>query len=148
MTRPHLWFVDATILSALITPEPASEQLLRWLSYGYCNWITSEISVSLTLATLERRGLSLQQQQACLERLLLVLHHGIGLRPLPLQALQPERLFRPQRHQLSPLLALQLHTALHWRCATVVSEEPALVACARQEGLHAMSLTIAVPQAP
>ena len=58
MTRPRIWFLDDTILSALITPAPASVQLLRWLSLGYCNWITNEISVSPTLATLERRGVS------------------------------------------------------------------------------------------
>ena len=106
MNRPELSFVDATILTALVTPEPASDRVLRTLRYGACSWITSEISVAVCLANLERRGLALHRQQACLDSLLLVLRHGIGLRPLPLQALRPQH---PQ--PLPPLALLQLQTA-------------------------------------
>jgi len=141
MSRPELCFVDATILSALIAPEPASDRVLRWLRHVESSWITSEISVALCLTNLERRGLSLTQQRACMTRLLLVLRHGVGLRPLPIQALG-----RPTGKgsvQLAPPLALQLRTALHWRCRTLISNDQSLVEASCHAGLTAFSLTIA-----
>ena len=143
MIRPELSFVDATILTALITPEPASDRALRALRYGACSWITSEISVAHCLSTLEGRGLALEGQQACLDRLLLVLRHGIGLRPLPLQALRPQH---PQ--PLPPLALLQLQTALHWRCSSLISNDPALVEAAKRAGLGAFSLMDPAPAHP
>ena len=143
MNRPELSFVDATILTALVTPEPASDRVLRTLRYGACSWITSEISVAVCLANLERRGLALHRQQSCLDSLLLVLRHGIGLRPLPLQALRPQH---PQ--PLPPLALLQLQTALHWRCSSLISNDPALVEAASRAGLGAFSLMNAAPAHP
>lgn len=143
MNRPELSFVDATILTALVTPEPASDRVLRTLRYGACSWITSEISVAVCLANLERRGLALHRQQACLDSLLLVLRHGIGLRPLPLQALRPQHPL-----PLPPLALLQLQTALHWRCSSLISNDPALVEAASRAGLGAFSLMNAAPAHP
>jgi predicted nucleic acid-binding protein len=143
MSRPALCFVDATILSALIAPAPSSDRALRCLLHVQDSWITSEISVALCLSGLQRRGLRLQHQQACLDALVLLLRHGVGMRPLPLQALQlkapPSRVnVRPR--PLAPLQALQLHTALHWRCRALISNDRALVAAARASGLVSYSL--------
>jgi hypothetical protein len=138
MSRPELWFVDATILSALIDYEPTSDDALRCLRFVESSWITSEISVALCLANLERRGLPLSQQWACMTRLLLVLRHGVGLRPLPIgTSLMPTG---NGIGRLAPPVALQLQTALHWRCRTLVSNDRALVEASRQAGLVAYSL--------
>ena len=137
MTRPRLCFVDATILSALIEPDPSSDRALRWFLHVPNSWITSELSVALCLSRLERRGLNLRHQQACLHALLLLLRHGVGIRDLSLQ--EPQQ--QPAHAQtLTPLQALQLHTALHWRCGALISNESQLVTAAQRSGLVAYSL--------
>jgi len=151
MSRPALCFVDATILSALIEPDPSSDRALRWLRHLPNSWITSELSVALCLSRLERRGLSLQHQQACLQALELLLRHGVGIRPLSLQSLELRK--SPGRRSarsrpLTPLQALQLHTALHWRCGALISNEPRLVAAAQRSGLVAYSLGPPTAAAP
>lgn len=141
MSRPELCFVDATILGALITPGPTSNQALRWLRAGEDSWITSEISMALCLANLTAQGISLTQQQACMDRLLLLLRHGVGLRPLPIQALGPPT--DPQADRLPPLQLLQLQAALHGRCGCLMSNDSALVTASRRAGLPAFGLTLA-----
>lgn len=141
MSRPELCFVDATILSALITPGPASDQALRWLSAELGSWITSELSVALCLANLAGQGLSLSQQHVGMKRLLLVLRHGVGLRPLPVPLWQAPS--GPGGGPLAPLQLLQLQAALHGRCGWLMSNDPAMVEAARLAGLPAFGLTIA-----
>ena len=141
MSRPELCFVDATILGALITPGSTSDKALRWLRAGQDSWITSEISMALCLANLTAQGISPTEQQACMDRLLLVLRHGIGLRPLPIQSLGPPQGL--QAHRLPPLQLLQLQAALHGRCGCLMSNDSALVTASRRAGLPAFGLTLA-----